>query len=310
MQINRTAIITGPCKLTYGGQSFWSKGDVVLKPIIATNPVGTSAHGPLGARYTSRSYEVTFEPDGRFNLDLAAILWPYASTSIGAGIYGSSDTALVILGRSNDQITLHNARLTEMPVIRLGTSLTVAGSCKFTALLKNNTAPSDAAAYYSVATGTYSDTGFDPTEIITPAPTAAWGDVTGFTSFLTEGGWEFAFAPQLSPVLVDGLGVVDMTLTGLTATARAIPVGPTLANLMAATGNAMDMGSALDAFAGNLTVAGTGLEVVLYNAAITDTDAGWGTTRKRLGATTWTAQRTVTDGTLDPLFTITDGAEE
>lgn len=308
MAIDRATIITGPCQLTYGGQTFWSKGDVVLKPVHARTDIATSSHGRISSRWASKTYEVTFEPSGRFTSGIAAVLWPYATTPIGSGLFGASDSPLVILGRSGDQVTLHAAALTKMPSLRLGTTLTVQGSCTFTAVLKNNVEPTAANAYYTVATGSYSDTGFDPATILTPNVASAYGAVTGFASFATQAGWEIDFGLNLSPQVVDGLGTVEMTVTDVSVSAKCIPVGPTVANVMAAMGDGLAMGSAVEAIAADLALTATGIAVTIPDAFIAEADLGWGTTRKRIGQTTWQGIRSLTTGTVNPLWTIGTGA--
>jgi len=307
--INRTTIITGPALVTFAGSTFWSKGDIIVKPVFGKQDIVTSRFGKVDSRYTAKQFDITFEPDGRFTSTLAGILWPYGSTSVGASIYGGSDRALVVHGRDGVKITFHNAALTEMPALRLGVAQTIQGNVKFSALLKNSTDPTDAAAYYTIASQAYpGDTGWAASDILTVAYTNAWGETSPWDDFLTEGGWEIGFALQLAPQSVDGLGVVDMTLQNLDVTARCIPVGPTLADVMGKMGHTAALGSSVQDDADTLEITGAGVEVTLTQAAITDTDGGWGQVRKRLGQTTWTAHRTFTDGAANPLYTIGTGA--
>jgi hypothetical protein len=303
MQLNRTLIITGPARVTFAGQTFWSKGDITVKPAFAKFDIATSSFGKVDSRYSSKQLEVSFEPDGRFTSALAAVLWPYASTSIGASIYGGSDRELLIQGRDGVQLSLPNASLTEMPSIRLGVGQTIQGSVKFVGLLKNNTDPGAAGAYYAISSVAYpGDTGWATSDIKTLAYDVAWGADAPWSSFLTEGGWEIGFGLDLSPQTVDGLGVIDMRLQGLEVTAQAIPVGPVMADVLAKMGNLQALGSSIAAQGANLNISATGLYLRVANASITDTDFRWGAEAKRLGQTTWMATRTVTAGALDPLF--------
>ena len=302
--IDRANIIQGPCLITYGGSTFRSKGDVVFKPVYARTPVPTASFGEVSQRNMSRHFEVSFEPDGRFVAALTAILWPYSTTPIGQSIYGTDDSPLVIHGRDGVKVTIHNAAVTEMPALRIGTAVTVQGGCKFVGLLANDVLPTHQDAYYAVASQAYpGDDDFNASQIITPGVMAVWGGAP-FDNFHVEAGWELQFSVSLAPQSVDGLGVVDMTLTGLTATAQAIPVGPSVSQLMDRLGNNTAMGTAAEATGSDLTISGTGIHVVLKNAFINDPDLGWGTTRKRLGQTTWATTRSVTAGALDPLYTI------
>lgn len=307
--LDRTTIITGPALVTFGGQTFWSKGDVVLKPNFPRFDIQTSRFGKVDSRFTDKMVEVSFEPDGRFTAALAAVLWPYADMDIGTSIYGSSDAALVVHGRDGIKITVHNAAVTQMPSIRLGVAQTIQGQVTFTGLVAKDTDPTNAAAYYTIASAAYpGDTGWAASDILTLAFASAWGASAPWDDFMTEAGWEISFALQLADQKADGVGTVTKTLQGLDVTAKAIPVGPTMANLMAKMGNTQPLGGSIQDNADDLVISATGVYVAVKNAAIIETDLGWGNQRKRLGPTSWQANRTVTTGALDPLFIISDSA--
>lgn len=300
--IDRTSIITGPALVTYGGQSFWSKGDVVITPINDRFSIDTAHFGPVDERIQNRRFEITFEPSGRFTSALAAVLWPYASTSIGDDIYGATDTALTINSRAGKQWVFHNSAITAMPNIRIGVGQTIQGSLTFTALLANSTDPTNAAAYFTESSVAYpGDTGFAVSDILTKACTAAWGASSPWDSFLTQEGWEFAFDLTLAPKMVDGLGTVGMSLQSLRVTASAIPVGPAEADTLSKMKTSAELGTSI-ATTDDLIVSGTGIYVSISNAGLQEADLGFGAERKRLGQHTWMATRTVTAGTADALF--------
>lgn len=303
--IDRTLIIAGPAIVAWGGQTFWSKGNVTVKPAYQKFDVSNSAFGKVDTRFSSKQLEVTFEPDGRFNAALAAVLWPYGATALGASIYGATDAALTVHGRDGVKITLANAAVTEMPTIRLGAAQTICGSIKFAGILSNSTSPDAVGAYYTVASEAYpGDDGWLAGDIPTAVAASAWGDTSPWASFLTEAGWEIQFALGLTPQNVDGLGVVDMRLTGLDVTARCIPVGPAMADVLEKMGEETPLGSSLAALGADLELTTSAAVVTVKGAAITDCDFQWGLTPKRLGTTVWTATRTITEGVADPLFTV------
>ncbi len=311
MQIDRTTIITGPALVTFGGQTFWSKGDITLKPVVDKFDIPTSAFGVVDGRIRDKRFEVTFEPEGRFTTALLAVLFPYAATNIGASIYGGTDRALVVHGRNGTKITLHNAALTTMPALRFSVGSTITGSVTFTGLCKKFTSPNDAAAYFTVATQTYpGDTGFATSEILTRAYNAEW--VSGeadwpWESIYTKEGWEIGFDLSLEPVTVDGIGTVDMRLSELKVTASCQPVGITELALLTAMQHTQEMGSSY-ATTNPLLIIGTGVYFSLSNAGLIDSELGWGAQRNRTGTLTWQATRTVTSGVPDPLFYIGDDA--
>ncbi len=301
--IDRTTILTGPALVTFAGQSFWSKGDVTVNIQAKQFGVETSHFGQVDSRVSDRTVEVSFEPCGRFTTGLAAVIWPYAATAIGASIYGSTDRPLIIWARDGKKLTVPNASVTGMPNIRLGVAKVIDGPIKFTGLLAKNTDPATAGAYYVLATATYpGDTGFLVSDIKTQAYTSAWGS-SPWDAFQTEDGWEISFGLQLAPQMVDAFGTVDMTLKGLTVTAKAVPVGPSETDILAKLLPTSGLGNSIAAAASPLVISGTGVFAKLYTAGMTDSGFGYGA-KKRIGATTWQATRTVTAGVADPLFYI------
>jgi hypothetical protein len=300
--IDRTTIITGPAKITFGAQSFWSKGNVTLTPTNSRFKITTAHFGDVDERFSGRQIEVTFEPAGRFTAGLAAVLWPHAALAIGASIFGATDAALVINSRDGKSYTIHNAAVTKMPVIRASVGKTLIGPVTFTGLLKNSTDPSNAAAYMTVASTTYpGDTGFAVSDILTLAYSSSWGSAP-WDSFLTEDGWEISIDMQMREQIVDGLGVVDMTLQNMTVSARCVPVGVTDADVLAKLTPAAALGTSVAAGAAALNISATGAYFRVYNAALVASDMAFGSESKRIGTTEWLATRTITAAVADPLF--------
>lgn len=304
MSIDRASIIRGPAIVTFGGETFYSKGDITYGPTVGTFDVETDRFGVVDTRHSDRRFEISFEPIGEW--EALSVLFPYATTAYGASVYGASDSALVIHTLAGTKYTFHNAAVTSMPGIRAGVSQTLLGEVTFTALLKNSTDPTNAAAYYTVASEAYpGDTGFDACAIKTLAYASAWGITSPWDDFATEGGWEIGFDLSLRDEQVDGLGTVDMTFQNLKVNASCIPIGPTPEQVLTAmdlqgSGNAL--GSCRVTTGDDLNISATGVYVRLYNANLDDADLGQGTERKAVGQCSWLARRTVTAGSADPLF--------
>jgi hypothetical protein len=300
MTIDRTTIISGPAQVSYGGQTFYSKGDIAVTFPVAFTEIMTSAFGRLDQRARDRRVVVSFEPDGRMTTALAAVLWPYAATATGASIYGASDAPLVIYGRDGIKLTLPAAAVTQMPVLRFAAGQTMIGPVTFTGLLKKDGDPNVAADLFEFASASYpGDTGYTPSSIYVTGAQATWDAV----SMLTEAGAEIRFGLRLTEQAADGMGTVDMRVAGVDCSAAFTPVGVSAETLS----TTMIDGNYGDAIASpSLIVEGivsaTGPPVItLSQARLTEVSARWGTP-KRVGQCTWVAERTFTeaDAEADP----------
>ena len=312
--IIRNTIIQGPCQITFASQTFWSKGDVVLRPVFEYFDVATSTLGRVDQRLRNKSYQITFEPDGRVTAGLLAVLWPYGATVPGTSLFGAADRPLVIFGRDGTKVTVHNAALTQMPAMRLGAGVTLAGQCQFTGLLALSKAVTDAAGYLTVATATYpGDTSFASSEILTQPVVSSWGDPPWAAFEVEAPGWELQPTMSLSPVGVDSLGTVDMLVQDVQITARAVPIGVSVADMLTAIDASGEMGTSPGAAAQDLEITAgavpTELFVALTQASLTSTEMVWGSTRKRVAQCTWTGNR-ASSGTLFEISLTTVAPEE
>lgn len=306
--IDRTTIISGPAVITFAGQSFWSKGDISLSVKSSRFKIPTASFGDIDERVKDRIVEVSFEPDGRFTTGLAAVLWPYGATAIGASIYGATDRPLVIWSRDGVKVTLPNAALTQMPSIRLGVGQTIQGSVKFTGLVAKSTDPATAGAYYTTTSTVFTgDASFNGAEILTRKFSQAWGSTAPWDAFETESGWEISFGLSLAPQVVDSYGTVDMRLQNLSASAKAVPVGPTYSHILQKLLPNTALGSSVigsDSLVISETAGSPPGYFSLCKASLVDASLVYGTTKKRIGSCEWTASRSLTAGALDALFTI------
>ena len=306
---NRTTVIAGPCLVTFAGSTFWSKGDVTLKPVFDKFDVETSSWGTVDTRVKNKKYTVAFEPDGRMTSALMAVLWPYGGAATGLSLFGATDRPLIIHGRDGTKVTLSNAALTKMPAIRFGVSVTMAGACEFTCLLALSTAVTATAAYLVVSALAYpAETGWLASDILSAPASATWGSSPWAAFQVDSPGWEITPTLKLSNVDVDSYGTVDMLLQGIEVSAKATPIGPAIGDIVTAMDGAGEMGRST-ASAGTELVITAGatpklFTVTVYNAALVDSDMAWGAAKKRIGACTWQATRTVAAGVADPLFSI------
>lgn len=296
---DRTTIVRGPCKITYDSQTFYSKGGVSLTMTNSTFDKETDAYGVVAKSKTDFQVVVEFEPVGE--IEALTVLFPYASTTIGASIYGSADKPLVITS-VDKTYTINNAAITQMPSIRCTANNTAFGSVQFTGLVDKSGDPSSLGDYYSAASGGSIGSVFDPTKIVTAPYTATLGS-TG--PFYSEAGFEIAFDLSLNPVTVDGMGTVDMSLQNLGANITCIPTGA-FADSFDTYFNSLDIGEDLASSTLDIsTTTSGGLNFDCLGAQVIDIQKRFSPTENRIGQITIAAKRTFAAGVPSALFTVT-----
>jgi len=294
---DRTTIVRGPCKITYDGATFYSKGGVTLTMNQSTFDKEVDAYGMVGKAKTDMQLVVEFEPVGE--IEALTTLFPYGSTTIGASIYGSSDKALIIVA-ADATYTIHNAAITKLPTLRCTANNTQLGSVQFTGLVKNSANPNAITSYYTASAGAAIGTAFDPALIIAAPYTATLGG----SSFSSSDGFEISFDLALTPIVVDGIGTVTMALGNIGSTISCTPIG-------VATGafdtyfDGLDAGEELGVATLDVSTTVTGgLNFDAAAVQIISIDRKFSPTENRLGKLTMAAKRTFTSGSPNALFTI------
>lgn len=295
---DRTTIVRGPCKITYDTQTFYSKGGVALTMTNSTFDKETDAYGVVGRSKTDFQVVVEFEPVGE--IEALSVLFPYGSTAMGASIYGATDNALVITA-ADATYTINNAAITQMPSIRCTANNTAFGSVQFTGLLDKGGDPSVLGDYYSVGAGASIGAAFDPSKLITAPYQATLGAIGPFFS---EAGFEIAFELGLNPIVVDGIGTVDMSLQNLGATVTCIPTG-LAENVFDSLFGSLDAGEELASSSLDISTATVGgLNFDCAAVQVIDLQKRFSPAENRLGQLTLAAKRTFSTGNPVALFTV------
>lgn len=299
MSVTRSQLGRGPAHVTFGGATLFTRDDLVPSHAPVWNPVSASLHGQIDKFKADLVIEIPLMLFG--NWENLSVLFPSAvlNPTIGASLFSGSDSPLVIHARNQDRITYHNARLTKLAGLYLGVDAELfAAACVFTALLKDGANPEDAGAYFTRDTSAYSETSFAKTNFKKVRTTAAWSGKTGFTSFVSEKGFNVAWTLDAQPQVVDGLGTVDMYIGpgGLTGACKCVPIGPTSAQKDTAQALGSAHGALLSAGAANLAITGTVLSVTLNNAAMVESSSAFGITPLRIGEVAWETVRGFTTG--------------
>jgi hypothetical protein len=295
---DRTTIVRGPCKITYDQQTFYSKAGVVLTTTNATFDKETDAYGVVSKSKTDFTMLVEFEPVGE--IEALAVLFPHGNTAMGASIYGSTDKALVITS-ADRTYTILNAQITQMPTISCSATKTAFGSVQFTGLLKKDGDPQNIEDYFTTGSGASIGTAFNPALLITAPYTATLG---ALDPFMSAEGFEISFDLSLNPVLVDGIGTVDMSMGNLGCNISCIPTGI----------EQLDFDTFFDELSAGEDLAVSLLEIKTttvggldFDAAavqVTELQRNFSSTDNRLGTLTMSAKRTFNAGAPVTLFQI------
>lgn len=295
---DRTTIVRGPCKVTYDSQTFYSKAGVVLTTTNSTFDKETDAYGVVSKSKTDFTIVVEFEPVGE--IEALAVLFPHGNTAMGASIYGATDKNLVIVS-ADKKYTILNAQITQMPTISCSATKTAFGSVQFTGLLKKDGDPQNIEDYYTTAAGESIGTAFNPSLIYTAPYTATLG---ALDPFMSAEGFEISFDLSLNPVLVDGIGTVDMSMGNLGCNITCIPTGIDQLDF----DTFFDNLSAGEDLAVSLleikTTTVGGLDFDCAAVQVTELQRNFSASDNRLGTLTMSAKRTFNAGASVTLFQI------
>ncbi len=294
---DRTTIVRGPCKITYDGATFYSKGGVTLTVNQSSFDKQSDAYGLIGRGKTDMSVVVEFEPVGE--IESLTVLFPYGATTIGAGIYGATDKSLVIVA-TDATYTVYNAAITQMPSIRCTATNTAFGSVQFTGLCLGGDQVGPVSSYVGISAGASIGTAFNPALVIAGPYT---GNINALGAFYSEAGFDISFDLSLTPIIVDGIGTVDMALANVGVSASFIPVG--LANDYFEQFLTDAIGAEIESNPFQITTEFYGgINLNLASVQIIDVQSRFSPTENRAGTVNLVAKRTFTTGAPNALFTV------
>jgi hypothetical protein len=316
MALDKTLLNRGPAVVTYGGNAFYTNADILTRFGPVWNPVNTSMYGQVDKVLADRVYKVPLRLWGAWE-NLSVLFPAYAmAPQVGASIFGTTATPLVILARNGDQITYTNAQITKLTNLFLGADADLfAADVEFTCIIGNSSGstmfnPEDANAYYATAVGqTYADGAFAKTNYKRVRFTGAWGAVAGFTSVIPQKGFQISWELDARPLTCDGFGTVDFTIgeNVLQGACKCIPIQPMMAELEAqVAAQGLPLGVLMSANVADLTLTGNGGSpvIVLKSAGIAEHGYAFGIEPLRQGEITWTTTRGFTAGVPDAVGSV------
>ena len=297
MPIQRGSIIRGPAVVTFGGQTFRTKGDVQLNMGIDTFDVESSEFGPIDKRRNGITISLSFTPVGVVTAAIVPVLWPHLSKTLGTSLFGASDVPCTVAPVGGGvQLVLSAAAITKMPGIDICATKTSMGQVGITGILANNKEWSDAAARYAASTiSAPTLAAIDTSTIPTSPARVTWEDV--FADLPTAEGVHVEFDLQTNNEETDEDGLVDITMGTVSATASFEPVGGVdlgdLLDAIALQGSGVLRGTSLSGH--DLTIAARdvgGLTVVIPDARLDNLPLNYGPSSRRIGSLSFQGFRT------------------
>lgn len=312
-----TTVYKGPAQISWGSNTFETKGDCIVTLNPESFDVMTDAWGTVDQRLKSRSYTVAFEPTGNWYGEALTMMIAAAERLPGTSIM---DGQLIIQPYVAGQsiLTLDQCGATSLPTLRLGASKTLYGGLTLTAL---ETAGATTGVIGAVASHINPVEGFDPSQVMTEPWTGTWTNAalgTGnsfLTDIETEDGWEINCEIATEPSRADSVGITDLIQTDFKITASCTPVGLTEAQILevvqrSTSGMGMKPG---DSFHGrtalgvlerrNLVLTNrTGHTITINDCGVRAGVLRYGAKANRTGALSFVGLRKFTTGVMQPMI--------
>lgn len=307
---SRVHLLRGPARIEYDGVVFYSEGDVRLDLRTRTHEARVAVLGPLEYWLDDVDLTVTFQPAAAWSAPLLAVLYPYGGALPGQSLFPGDDQPLAIQSPDGVLLTLASAALTRMPDLHLAGGRPAFGPAVFRALTAAGGPRSASNSLYQVTTAAWPSPVFDRTQLVAGPVSATWGASSPWNPLQTVDGFHLEFPLKIREETLDDVGVADLSVIEVGARAQFMPAGPTVDALLAAAnvqGPGADRGASLFPNAVDLSLQGAtgGPSVTLFSAALVDdVPLAWSAQAPRLGRVTLAAQRPLTAGGPQPLFTV------
>lgn len=200
----------------------------------------------------------------------------------------------------------HNTAVTQSPELTLSAKATALGEVVFEAYRRFATAPTNSSAFYTKSSNAFSDSSFDPADIVTQAYDIAWGSSAPWAAMAAkDGGVRIAFPLSLEAWGDDASGVQTRKITSRGAEARFTPIGVSEDDILAKL-VPQDTGAGRGRRVINtddLNISGTGLYVRLYGAFLAEPGAlNYDAQIERASELLWRARNVVTAGAVGSIY--------
>jgi hypothetical protein len=300
MSVTRSTLVGGPCYAAFNSQNIQFVGDVPVDAPVAWEDVETALYGRIDKIYRDLIVKAKGAP--RY-YDTAALstLFPYIAGVPGTVYPSSTDVPCALNSTNGDIVSLTSAIVGKMPDFVLGVGPPVLGEMEFWGVIGNSADPSSSTAYFSKSTGnSYSNPAVADTAVIGNQEfTAAWGSVSGLSSFQAQDKWSVSHELELEPVIIQGR-TRAFRLVSYRAMAKCKPLGPTMAQIDAALhaqGSGAAGGYRGSTNGANLVITGSSnMTITLGNAFMVGEGFVFGSKPLRNGEVGWVSSLNTSSG--------------
>jgi hypothetical protein len=298
--IARSSLIVGPARIVRGSGVVHTKDSFSIDIVKSQTEIAIDGFGAVDQRDEDVILTCSFVPDGRWTANARALLWPHLNPTIGSDPFTGSDVPTLIHDINSHLHTIKASAVTAMPSLFLGATGTMIGACTITGIRGTSAVWTDEDSIYKVATtdGTFTDTGFNSSDILVQPWTGVWGSI--LPAIQTEAGWTVDFQTGVAFHKIEDTGTMKASLTSVSVMAKCTPVGisgTTLidAMLMQSTGGAR--GKSALAIATDLVISGSvSGSITLKNAKLVSAGYRFGANVIRDGEIGFVAGRSVASG--------------
>ena len=298
-----------PGRMAFNGINIYSKGGTTIDTDLVYNQeeVAVAGLGKIDNRDKEAYDEITITPDGRMTTAIAAVLWPYANPTPGAGIFPATDVPAVVHGNDSSLDTHPAAALVQMPQMIFHPLKTLVGALKLLCLrsttsgVVNPWSTAGSLRTFANTGGTFTDSTFTDAGVITQDYTLTWGAFTGWAGLDFYDG--LVFEPKIEFVddNVAVQGLFNKRIKSVGGMLRGIPIGATRTMIdtqLAIQGTGAVRGASGAAKAASVTV--TGADSKVYLAAtlgqLVKSKIQNGIEQLREGEVAWEFLPTITSG--------------
>jgi len=300
MSVTRSQLTGGPAYASFNSQNIQFAEDSTVETALVTDVIAASLYGDVDEIYKDMIVKAAGRP---LFYDTAALatMFPYLAGVIGTSYPGSSDKTCAWNSNNGDVMTLTSALIGKMPDLELGVDGPVLGRMEIWGIIGNGDSASTANSYYTLQSGqSYSNPTVPGTAVLGWQEfTAAWGSVSGFTSFQAQEKWTISHELKLEPVTIQSR-TRAFRLGSYRVMAKCKPLGPTMAQIDAALyaqGSGAAEGARLSTNAANLIITGSSsMTVTLGNAALKTAGYVFGGKPLRLGEVGWVSTLGIASG--------------